>query len=324
MPPMVTFRPRKHRTGAKQLDSLGARLVIFSALAKGLDAGLTPGACLSSALSEKDPRPVHAAIKSLDNGKTVAAAFKAHRLGSNFDLSLIGIGETSGRLAAVSQLIADRYKRIIDRKQRLRSKLSMPLFVGLFAIVVMPIPDILAGNLDPWRYLFCILFIGLISLAAWWLIRLLFIKHSTNTTGYPAHAFISVPIIGKVLEDYSTANFIERLHLLFASGFPIIDAVKVGHESLIGFGRRRRYKQLERDLHLGDSVADTFEHHAVLSSFDLAILATGEAAGRLEESLARISRDTRTRFDSKIDFMVAWFPRVVYLLITFSVVSKIL
>lgn len=310
--------------GPAKLNTLRMRQLIFTAMARGLEAGLTPDASLSSVVTEKDGQATRAIITSLKNGETVTGALRAHRQGSNFDLSLVNIGETSGRLATVVQLIADRYRRILERKQRLRAKLRTPLFVGLLAIIVLPIPSISAGTLSPVKYLFYSIFVSSFLFTAWRLLRFLFIRHNSSTTTYPAHRFIGVPFIDGILEDYSTANFIERLHLLFASGFPIIDAIREGHESLIGFARRRRYRELEQDLHLGYSLADTFEHHEILSPKDLPILATGEAAGRLEESLARISHDTRSRFDSKIDVIITWIPRVVYLMVTVAVVGKIL
>lgn len=314
----------KHQAGATQLDILRQRQLIFEALAKGLEAGLTPAASLNIAIEDIGDTATKQLLTSLESGSSVTHAIKKHGLSSDFDNSLIRVGETSGRLASTTQFIAGRYERIISHKQRLKSKLTVPLLVGLFAIVVIPLPNFVAGTIAPERYFAGIVFGVVFFVGIWRVGKYVFQRLNTTTVGYPAHYFADIPLIGELITAYSRASLLERLHLLYASGYPLIEATELSHESLVGFARRVRYRDLTADLHQGYSLADTFEHHEVLGAAHLPLLATGEAAGKLEEMLCQIARELRAMFDQKITMFVTWFPRVVYALITIIIVSKIL
>ena len=96
------------------------------------------------------------------------------------------------------------------------------------------------------------------------------------------------------------------------------------HESLVGFARRRRYKQISQDLQNGYGVADTFDHLEILSAEQLPLLITSEAAGRLDEGLRRISEDAREGLDAKIKLLVTWLPRCAYALVALSIATNLL
>lgn len=314
----------KHRGGSAQLGSLQQRQLIFDALSKGLDAGMTPAASIAVVTNEEAETVSSDIVHELESGRSVTEVFTRQRLGDHFDLSLLRIGESSGQLAKTARFIAERYARFIKQEQQLRAKLRIPLIIGFLAIVVLPLPDFVAGSIAPAEYFIIALLSALFAVITWKLIKRIFINYSNDTNGYPAHLFMSVPFIDSLLLAYSRANFIERLYLLFASGYPIIEALELSHNSLVGFARRRRYRDLASDLHQGFSLADTFEHHEILRPTQLPILVTGEAAGRLESTLQHVANDSRAIVAGKIALFMDWFPRAVYAAIVLIIASKIL
>lgn len=309
------------------LADLQQRYTYFSALAKGLEAGLTPIQCLRSADLNAHNKTLidHAElINAIQNGASLSNTFSKYRLASDFDISLMRVGETSGRLADTIEAIAERYKKRIERRRILKSKLVLPLSIIPFAIVVAPIPRLLAGTLSLERYLLALVIIGVILFGGWLTIHKWFARRTNLTVGYPAHPFIAAPIIGDFLLQLSRTNFLERFHLLLRSGIPLIEAIELAHESLVGFSRRHRYKDVSQYLLRGATLADAFEQYEILSAEQLPILVTGEAAGRLEESLGHIASTARAGLDRYVDQFLTWVPRLLYFVVIVIVAGIII
>ncbi|MGR8946653.1 MAG: type II secretion system F family protein [Gammaproteobacteria bacterium] len=305
---------------------LSKRQLYFSALAQGLSAGLTPAQSIATVIGDvkgAEAKILKSLKADLDRGRSVTEVFGRYRLANDFDLALLEIGESAGRLATIVGSLAARYQQSIKRTRQLKSGLRLPLLIALIAVIVMPVPAVVAGRLDPFQYLLAVIIIVLAGVVGWQLLRYLFNRLASTPTGYPAHPFIDLPLIGSLLMDFSRANFLERLNLLFASGYPIIEAIERSHESLVGFARRRRYKQLASDLHSGYGLADSFQHHEVLTSHQLSILVAGEGAGRMDDALSRVALDARQSLDNKLDAISTWFPRVVYVWLTIVIALQL-
>ena len=311
---------------ASQSD-LTRRQLYFNALSKGLAAGLTPAQSMSALKGDVNGGEIKnlaSLATKLENGQSVSEAFSRLRIASDLDLALLEIGESAGRLAEVTSSIAERYQQSIERNRKLKSGMRQPLMLALFALVLLPIPELVAGRLALTRYITIALSLILMGLLIWQTLRYFFNRAACLPESYPAHPFIDMPIIGTLLLDFSRASFLERLSTLFSAGYPIIEAIERSHESLVGFARRRRYRQLSADLHAGYSVSDTFEHHEILTAHQLPILISGDAAGRLEDALSRISIDAKQTLDSKLDLIATWFPRAVYTLLAVFVASRLI
>ena len=311
---------------ASTTDLLG-RLRLFNALATGLSAGLTPAQSISTLRNSglnRYRRIFDALADELRDGRSVAEAFGRHQLASDFDLAVLKIGERSGTLATVATNISQRYEQTLQNAKRLKNAFIVPLFVGLFALLILPLPDFISGALDPVHYFVLMGVVSLFFYLLWRGCRYGFNRLASTSKTYPAHLFSDLPFIGEFLSDYSRAHFLDRLSLLFSCGYPIIEAVELGHESLVGFARRHRYKQISQDLHNGYGIADTFEHLEILSPEQLPIIFSAEAAGRLDDALLKIAEDAKQTLDAKLNVLVTWLPRFFYALITLGIASRLL
>ena len=318
-------RPR-HRVNQATTADLLERQHFFNALSTGYSAGLTAAESIKTLEQsdlQKNARTIQSLVRALTDGKSVADSFQQHQLVSDFDLALIQIGERSGTLPTITRKISRRYEQSIQRARKLRTAFALPLFVGLLALFVLPLPEFFAGTLAVTHYLTSVGIISLVAFMCWQLTRYGFSTIASTATGYPAHFFIDLPLIGDFLLSYSRAHFLDRLSLLYSSGYPIIEASERSQESLVGFARRRRYKQIAQQLHNGFGVADTFQYLDILASEQLPILVSAEAAGRLDAGLKRVSDDATQALNDKINLIVTWVPRFAYVLISMGIIGRL-
>ena len=318
---------RRRRANQATTADLLDRQHVFAALSTGLAAGLTAAESiktLQASSGNGNTRTIQSLTQALLAGNSVTESFRRHQLVSDFDLALLQIGERSGTLAAVTRKILRRYEQSLARSRKLRTAFAMPLFVGLLALFVLPLPEFIKGNLDPTHYTISVALMSLFAVACWQIARIGFATIASTATGYPAHLFIDLPLLGDFFLSYSRAHFLDRLSLLYLSGYPIIEAIERSQESLVGFARRRRYKQIIQELHDGYNLGDAFEHLNILSNEQLPIFISAEAAGRLDAGLRRVSDDATQTLDKKIDALVTWVPRLAYVVIAMGIASRIL
>ena len=300
---------------------------VFTALSTGLAAGLTAPESLKTLQysdSSGSKRALQSLISALESGKSVTDSFRRHQLGSDFDLALLKIGERSGTLAIVVRGISHRYELRLARLRKLRSAFALPVFVALLALFVLPLPQFVKGTLDPADYAMSVAMLALVAGIFWHIVRIGFSTIASTTKAYPTDVLSDLPFFGDFVLSYSRAHFLERLKLLYASGYPVIEAIEISQESLVGFMRQRRYEQIARTLRNGRGLGETFEHLNILSGEQLPIFVTAEAAGRLEDGLNRLCEYASQAIDRKIDAMVTWVPRFAYTLLAITIAARIL
>ena len=224
----------------------------------------------------------------------------------------------------VVRRISHRYELRLARLRKLRSAFALPVFVGLLALFVLPLPQFVKGTIDPADYALSVAMLALVAGIFWHIVRVGFSTIAHTTKAYPTDVLSDLPFFGDFVLSYSRAHFLERLNLLYTSGYPVIEAIEISQKSLVGFAQRRRYEQIARTLRNGRGLGETFEHFNILSREQLPIFITAEAAGRLEDGLNRLCEHATQALDKKIDAVVTWVPRFAYTLLAIGIAARIL
>ncbi|MFN3240746.1 MAG: type II secretion system F family protein [Planctomycetota bacterium] len=95
------------------------------------------------------------------------------------------------------------------------------------------------------------------------------------------------PVIGGVLREMRELPYLEALHSLYGAGVPIVDAHRTAFPTVHMQGLRKQLGVAMTMLEQGRPLHEALESSASLSPETRQLLATGERAGQLEESLAR-------------------------------------
>ena len=98
-------------------------------------------------------RPIAMAAGAIAKGSGFVAALRQRELLSELDGAVLHCAEELGQLGQALQRVDSLYEQRHYRWQRIKGKLLVPGFVFVLGLLVMPLPALVAGEIDGGDYL---------------------------------------------------------------------------------------------------------------------------------------------------------------------------
>ena len=255
-------------------------------------------------------------------------------------------GESSGKLDNVLERLAD----YVDRRQALQQKLVVaaiyPVMLIVIAICLVTalltyvVPKIVAVFADlhaklPFmtRALIALsdflreyglgLFLVLVAGA------FLFANAMRNDDfKRRVHQLIlRLPIVGHLTRSGNTGRFTRTLGILFGSGVPILDAMRIGTQVVTNLPMREAIEAATLRVREGASVNRSLAESGLFPPITLHLLSSGEASGRLDEMLDRAAEQQEREVETLAGALMAALGPIMILFmggIVFAIVIAIL
>lgn len=257
-------------------------------------------------------------VESIEGGRSLSQALAEH--GKVFDpvfCALVRAGESSGNLPEVLLALNESLKREDELGAYVSKLVIYPGFVlsvTLLAIAVsmtyvvpeltrlfhatgLPLPlqtRILAGLsrivTGYWPYL--LLGAGLMAFAT-----PLVVATSPRAALALDRLKLGLPLIGKVYRKIILARFANLFAMMYASGIPIIDTIRVAQDVVGNRVLRRALERVEQLIAEGQNVTSAFSSAAIFPPLVLRMLRVGEYTGSLDQALGNVcyfyERDVR-------------------------------
>jgi MSHA biogenesis protein MshG len=246
---------------------------------------------------------------SLDGGRELSAAMQRHPLlFSGFYLSMVRVGEMTGRLEEVFLRLYTHLEFERDMRQRMQTALRYPSFVGLamaLALVVINLfvipvfarvyagfnaelplmTRILIGlsrfTVDYWLLILATMIAAVFALRAYF---------STLRGRYQWDKYtLRLPVIGKILLKGTLARFARSLALSNQSGVPIVQGLGVVAQTVDNSYIAASIERMREGVERGDSIFRSATATGVFTPVVLQIIAIGEETGELDELLNEIA-----------------------------------
>lgn len=255
---------------------------------------------------------------SLDQGKALSAALEKHpKIFSSLIVSLVQVGENTGRLDQIFNEIADYLEREQETIRRIKSALRYPAMV-LIAItvavvviniwVIPPFADLFA-RYDAELPLPTKIIIGSSNfMIAYWpymlvgcvgLIMLLRMYVNTAWGHYNwDYLKLKIPKIGGVINRAILARFSGTFAMLLRSGVPLIHGLTVTSYAVDNEYLGRHIRDMREDLEKGESLAQTAKNTGLFDSLVVQMISIGEETGSVDELLEEVSG----HYDRDVDY----------------------
>jgi len=253
----------------------------------------------------------------LEAGQPLALAGRLAGLFTPLEAAVIAAACVGGSPALAHQRLGERANTRAAQAKALRSRLLLPAFVLLLALLVMPLPALVAGSLSPVWYLGRIVLLGAAAAGLFHLGRELY-RRQQAAEDWPLRAelegvLLSLPLLGPLTVRTQAQRFFENLGLLLECGLPAVDAVRWAASTLRIQRIREDFESALPALAAGSSL------HAVAESWRylgdrtvLGTLATGEGSGRVPELLQRYAAQEATQVSDRVEALATWLPRLLY------------
>ena len=263
-----------------------------------------------SAISPAFGRVIKDIRESLDAGRELSAAMHRHPdVFSSFYLSMIRVGEMTGRLDEVFLRLFDHLEFDRDMRARVKSATRYPTFVivamiaAIAVVNIFVIPQfvkvfaslkselplmtrILIGTseftVNYWPVLLVAAIAGVVGFKAWL---------ATVPGRYKWDKWkLRFPIAGKILLKGTMARFARSFALSSSSGVPIVQALTVVSQTVDNAYLCARVEQMRDGVERGESILRTSVASGVFTPVVLQMIAIGEESGSLDDLMDEIAQ----------------------------------
>jgi MSHA biogenesis protein MshG len=297
---------------ARQMYSLTKAGLPLDRAIKGLEASLS---------NLVFRRILQDAIAGLENGMNLATALGQHpQVFSQLFLSLIHVGENTGRLDLAFNEIGKYLELEKNTSKQVKSATRYPIFVmaaiavALAVITVFVIPVFAEtfarlGASLPWQTSLLINISGFVvnywpfMLLAFFSLFFGFRYYITTEKGMLSwdRRKLSIPLAGDVFERVALARFARTFSMVMGAGVPIVQGLTVVAGAVGNAFIARNINRMREGVERGESLHRTATNSKMFSPLVLQMIAVGEETGMVDELLSEVADfyDAEVEYDLK-------------------------
>lgn len=294
------------------------RSQLFSQLATMEHAGILPAQAFSM-IGRDVPADVRRTLAQtaalLAKGADLAKAGQSSGVLLPWEARLVRAAATGGRLESLYKRLSEHYASRAQLFSRLKSRLVFPFLILTLATFVAPFPALFQGTIGLGGYLLRALGPPLLLYGGLRLLAFAYRQQLARETGATwAKLLLAIPVLGGLLARQQRRDGLFSLLLLLESGVPILEALPLAGKSVADPLLRARFAGAAAALADGRSaVAETLHRYGVVDDPGaVALFASGEAAGRLDEVIGHQVRQWDAQLELRWDTLAEWLPRLFY------------
>jgi len=300
------------RLTKKKVTSLDVQLFsrqIYTLLKSGVPIMRGLAGLQESATNKSFAAVIRDLRESLDAGRELSAAMRRHpECFSTFYLSMVRVGEMTGRLEEIFLRLFDHMEFDRDMHSRVKTALRYPTFVMIAMAAAMVIVNIFV--IPQFETVFRsfhaelplmtrILIATSRFTVAWWPAFALgiagamftFRAWTRSSAGRLAWDRIKlrIPIAGKIIHKGTMARFARSFALSIRSGVPIVQALTVVAQTSDNAYLASRIEGMRDGVERGESILRTATNAQVFTPIVLQMIAVGEESGSIDDLMDEIA-----------------------------------
>jgi MSHA biogenesis protein MshG len=278
-----------------------------------LRAGVPILSALAGLQDSSDSPPMRQTLaavrKSLESGQELSLALAQHpKVFDTFYVSMVRVGEMTGRLDEVFKRLFEHMEFEIYMRQQVKSALRYPSFVvaamvaAIAVINLMVVPafadvfknmgselpwatKLLIGSSNlmlNWGWLMALAAIGgALALRAW-------IATPAGRLAWDAFG-LKLPLAGKIVHKATLARFARSFALALKSGVPVERALAVVAQTADNTYIASRIELLREQVERGDSIRRAAAAAGIFTPVVLQMIAVGEDTGAVDELMDEVA-----------------------------------
>lgn len=254
----------------------------------------------------------------LTNGRPLSVAMKQHpRVFEELFVSMIHVGENTGRLDDSLLQLASYYEQEMETRRRIKSAMRYPTFVLsaiMLAMVVLnvkvipqftsmfsrfgvdlPLPTrilIAMSNffVSYWPLMLGGLVVSWISLNVW--------RQTAQGNEKWDRWRLKLPIVGDIVNRAQLSRFSRTFSLMIRAGVPLNQAIQMAAEALGNRFLENCLIEMKNGIEGGNTIASTASQSGVFTPLVLQMIAVGEETGQVDNLLLEVS----DFYDREVDY----------------------
>ena len=268
---------------------------------------------------------INSAIDDINKGQFLSSALEKFRSKiDNFFISVIKVGEYTGKLIQNLEKIAEELRKIERLRSKMISALVYPAFIIIVLIAViilviyflfprlLPVFQTLKVELPLSTKIFLnvsnfFLNYGYYIFLSFFVIFLifLFLRRYYKFRFYLHYLLLKIPLISNLLKKYSLAEFSRNLAILIESGLSIVEALNLAGESSSNLIYRSAILKMKEKISSGHKFLECFQEFPSLFPYNfIQMINIGERTGSLATTLIYLANYFEDEIDISLERMV--------------------
>ena len=302
----------------QHIDVLMFSRQIYTLLKAGVPIMRALAGLQESSINPSMSKVIQEVRESLDSGRELSVSLGRHpKVFSQFYLSMVRVGEMTGRLEEVFIRLFEHMEFEAFMKQQVKSALRYPSFVitamvaAMFIVNIFVIPafaKVFAGFNTQLPLMTRILLGFSEFMVAWWYVLLgamaaaffTFRSWIGTTAGKLKWDEIKLhfPIAGKIVRKATLARFARSFALATRSGVPIIQALTNVALTVDNDFIARKVEGMREGVERGESILQVATRAAVFTPVVLQMIAVGEESGAVDDMMEEIA----TMYQNEVEY----------------------
>lgn len=294
---------------ARQMHSLTKAGLPLDRAIKGLEASLT---------NKKFRAVLQDVGYGLENGMSLASALGQHpKIFSNLFLSLIHVGENTGRLDLAFREVGRYLELDKNTRKQVKGATRYPMFVisamivalAVLTVFVIPVFEDTFARLGadlPWQTKVLMgtssfvteywpFMLGAIALGVTWFLR-------WKATGRGSLVWdatkMKFPLAGPIFERVALGRFSRTFAMVLAAGVPIVQGLTVVAGAVGNVYIARNIEKMREGIERGETLHRTATNSKMFTPLVLQMISVGEETGTIDELLG----DVADFYDAEVEY----------------------
>ncbi|MFN3790626.1 type II secretion system F family protein [Massilia sp.] len=309
------------RLSEKKITSMDVQLFsrqLYTLLKSGVPIMRGLAGLQESAINKSFGRVIKDLRESLDAGRELSAAMTRHpKVFNTFYLSMVRVGEMTGRLEEVFLRLFDHLEFDRDMRERVKTAMRYPTFVVIAMAIAMVIVNVFvipqfaavfkSFNAELPLMTRILLSTSNFTVAYWPAMAAMaagavfgfraWVGTAKGRLAWDKHK-LRLPIAGKIIHKATMARFARSFALSTRSGVPIVQALTVVAQTADNAYLSARIEGMRDGVERGESILRTSIAAGVFTPIVLQMIAVGEESGSLDDLMDEIAQ----MYEREVDY----------------------
>lgn len=261
-------------------------------------------------------------VERLETGVELSTAMRSHpKIFNNLFVSMVSVGENSGRLDLVFQQLSEYMERDLNTSKSIKTALRYPIFVLIAISIAMSIINIkvipafagMFANFGAQLPLPTRILVGISDFfVAYWVYMLVIIVgvylwftnyiKTHDGSRWWGQKKLTMIIVGDIIERASLARYSRSFGLMLAAGLPISNALELCARAIDNNYLGDKIRGIRAGIERGEGLYQTHLVSGMFTPLVLQMISVGEESGQVDTLLAEVAEfyEREVEYDTKL------------------------
>ncbi|KJY82045.1 MSHA biogenesis protein MshG [Vibrio galatheae] len=256
--------------------------------------------------------------QELTNGRSLSASMQLFpKVFSPLFVSMIHVGENTGRLDQALLQLANYYEQEVETRKRIKTAMRYPTFVISFIVIALfilnvkvipqfssmferfgvdlPLPTRILINtsgffVNYWPMMIAVIVGSLFGFRAW-------LSTAKGRETWDRWR-LKMPVVGELINRAQLSRFSRTFALMLKAGVPLNQSLALSAEALGNKYLENRLMEMKASIEAGGAISSTAINSGVFTPLVIQMISVGEETGRIDELLLEVA----DFYDREVDY----------------------